>query len=54
LCRKRPALRFTRWGIVFYLNRKIPHNHAIRHLFALSAAICHYVAGLLAVVLPVM
>lgn len=36
-------------GCVFYLNKKIYHNHAIWHLFVLSAAICHYVAVLLAV-----
>jgi len=40
-------------GCVFYLNKKIPHNHAVWHLFVLSAAICHYVAVLLAVILPV-
>jgi len=38
-------------GSVFYLNKKIYHNHAIWHLFVLSAAICHYVAVLLAVIL---
>ena len=39
-------------GCIFYLNKKIPHNHAIWHLFVLGAAICHYVAVLLAVILP--
>jgi len=38
-------------GSVFYLNKKIYHHHAIWHLFVLSAAICHYVAVLLAVML---
>jgi len=38
-------------GCFFYLNRKIYHHHAIWHLFVLSAAICHYVAVLLAVIL---
>jgi hemolysin III len=38
-------------GCFFYLNKKIPHNHAIWHLFVLSAAICHYVAVLLSVIL---
>lgn len=38
-------------GCIFYLNKKIPYNHAIWHLFVLCAAICHYVAVLLAVVL---
>jgi len=39
-------------GSVFYLNKKIYHHHAIWHIFVLSAAICHYVAVLLTVVLP--
>jgi len=39
-------------GCVFYLNKKIQHNHAIWHLFVLGAAICHYVAVLLTVILP--
>ena len=38
-------------GCIFYLNKKIRHNHAIWHLFVLGAAICHYVAVLLAVIL---
>ncbi|MDR2580430.1 MAG: hemolysin III family protein [Fibromonadaceae bacterium] len=38
-------------GSIFYLNKKIYHHHAIWHLFVLSAAICHYVAVLLAVIL---
>lgn len=40
-------------GCIFYLNKKIYHHHAIWHLFVLSAAICHYVAVLLTVILPV-
>jgi len=39
-------------GCIFYLNKKIPQNHAVWHLFVLCAAICHYVAVLLAIVLP--
>ncbi|MCL2765791.1 MAG: hemolysin III family protein [Treponema sp.] len=39
-------------GCIFYLNKKIPHNHAIWHLFVLCAAVCHYVAVLLSVILP--
>ena len=39
-------------GCVFYLNKKIRHNHAIWHLFVLSAAICHYVAVLISVTSP--
>jgi hemolysin III len=38
-------------GCIFYLNKKIPYNHAVWHLFVLCAAICHYVAVLLTVVL---
>lgn len=29
-------------GVYFYLNNKIPYNHAIWHIFVLLAAICHY------------
>ena len=36
-------------GCIFYLNKKIPYQHAIWHLFVLFAAICHYVAVLLAI-----
>ena len=39
-------------GCIFYLNKKIPYNHAVWHLFVLCAAVCHYVAVLLAVILP--
>ena len=39
-------------GCIFYLNKKMPHNHAVWHLFVLCAAICHYVAVLLAIILP--
>ncbi|MDR3001583.1 MAG: hemolysin III family protein [Fibromonadaceae bacterium] len=38
-------------GSIFYLNKKIYHHHAIWHLFVLSAAICHYVAVLVAVII---
>jgi hemolysin III len=30
-------------GVLFYLVRKIPYNHAIWHLFVLGGAVCHYV-----------
>lgn len=36
-------------GVIFYLWDKYPYNHAVWHFFVLSAAICHYVAILLAV-----
>ncbi|MCG7531928.1 hemolysin III family protein [Psychrobium sp. MM17-31] len=29
-------------GVYFYLNHKIPYNHAIWHIFVLLAAICHF------------
>ena len=36
-------------GVIFYLWDKYPYNHAVWHFFVLAAAICHYVAILLAV-----
>ena len=39
---------FYIFGCIFYLNKKLNYHHAIWHLFVLSAAICHYVAVLLA------
>jgi len=39
---------FYIFGCIFYLNKKLIYHHAIWHLFVLSAAICHYVAVLLA------
>jgi hemolysin III len=36
-------------GVIFYLWEKYPYNHAVWHFFVLAAAICHYVAILLAV-----
>jgi hemolysin III len=36
-------------GVVFYLWDKYPYNHAVWHFFVLTAAVCHYVAILLAV-----
>jgi len=38
-------------GSIFYLIKKIPNNHAIWHVFVLLAAICHYVAVLLTVII---
>ena len=29
-------------GTIFYVNRNIPFNHAIWHLFVLAGAICHF------------
>ena len=39
-------------GTLFYMAKRIPYHHAIWHLFVLAAAICHYVAVLLAVTAP--
>lgn len=36
-------------GVIFYLWKKYPYNHAIWHFFVLAAAVCHYVAILMAV-----
>jgi hemolysin III len=36
-------------GVIFYLWEKYAFNHALWHFFVLAAAICHYVAILLAV-----
>jgi len=34
-------------GIIFYVWRRVPYNHAIWHLFVMGGSICHYVAILL-------
>jgi hemolysin III len=39
-------------GVIFYLWEKYPFNHAVWHFFVLAAAVCHYVAILLAVSFP--
>ena len=36
-------------GVIFYLWRKYPYNHAVWHFFVLAAAVCHYIAILMAV-----
>jgi hemolysin III len=36
-------------GVIFYLWRGFPWSHAVWHFFVLVAAVCHYVAVLLAV-----
>ncbi len=36
-------------GVIFYLWEKYSYNHAVWHFFVLAAAVCHYVAILLAV-----
>jgi len=34
-------------GIVFYVWKRVPYNHAIWHLFVMGGSICHYLAILL-------
>jgi hemolysin III len=34
-------------GVFFFAAKRIPHHHAIWHLFVLGGSICHYVAVLL-------
>ncbi len=29
-------------GVLFYLLRRMPYNHAVWHLFVLAGAICHF------------
>ena len=36
-------------GVIFYLWERYPYNHAVWHFFVLAAAVCHYVAILIAV-----
>ncbi|WP_117236328.1 PAQR family membrane homeostasis protein TrhA [Vibrio maerlii] len=31
-------------GVIFYVNDKIPYNHAIWHVFVLAGSICHFFA----------
>jgi hemolysin III len=31
-------------GVVFYVNKRIPYNHAIWHLFVLGGTVCHFFA----------
>jgi hemolysin III len=33
---------FYAFGVIFYVNHKIPFNHAIWHLFVLAGAACHF------------
>lgn len=34
-------------GVIFFAWQRIPHHHAIWHLFVLGGSICHYIAVLL-------
>jgi hemolysin III len=38
---------FYTGGVVFYLWKKLPYNHAIWHLFVLGGSVCHFFAFLL-------
>ncbi|PSU29552.1 PAQR family membrane homeostasis protein TrhA [Photobacterium lutimaris] len=31
-------------GVVFYVNKRIPYNHAIWHVFVLGGTVCHFLA----------
>tara|TARA_R110002167_G_scaffold193643_2_gene396221 strand:- start:665 stop:1372 length:708 start_codon:yes stop_codon:yes gene_type:complete len=31
-------------GVIFYLNKRIPYNHAIWHLFVLGGSFCHFLS----------
>lgn len=37
-------------GLVFFASKRIPHHHAIWHVFVLAGSICHYIAVLFYVV----
>jgi hemolysin III len=37
-------------GIVFFASKRIPHNHAIWHVFVLTGSICHFIAVALYVI----
>jgi hemolysin III len=39
-------------GVFFFAARRIPHHHAIWHLFVLGGSVCHYVAVVLYVLPP--
>ena len=31
-------------GVIFYVAKRIPYNHAIWHLFVLGGSVCHFMA----------
>jgi len=31
-------------GVIFYVAKKIPYNHAIWHCFVLAGCVCHFLA----------
>ena len=38
---------FYTLGVIFYVTKRIPYNHAIWHIFVLCGSICHFFAMLL-------
>ena len=38
---------FYTFGVVFYIWKRLPFNHAIWHLFVLGGSVCHFIAILL-------
>ena len=40
-------------GVVFFASKRIPYSHVIWHVFVMAGSICHYVAVLYSVVLPI-
>jgi len=36
-------------GVVFYVWKKLPYNHAIWHVFVLGGSVCHYIGILLCI-----
>ena len=43
---------FYTFGVIFYIWKKLPFNHAIWHLFVLAGSVCHFFA-ILFYVLPI-
>ena len=41
---------FYSLGVIFYVAKKIPFNHAIWHLFVLAGAVCHFLCIYLTVI----
>ena len=40
------GLSYT-FGVIFYVWKKLPFNHAVWHLFVLAGSVCHFLAILL-------
>jgi hemolysin III len=40
------GLAYT-FGVIFYVWKTLPFNHAIWHLFVLAGSVCHFIAVLL-------